>query len=84
MRDSFSTREAGRLDTEAPHHLPSARRRHLNQEELANRWRLSQRTLERWRWLKIGPDYVKVGARVIYRLEDVETFEAERLRGPVR
>ncbi len=26
--------------------------RHLNQVELARRWRMSERTLERWRWLK--------------------------------
>jgi hypothetical protein len=35
--------------------------------------------LERWRWLKQGPDYLKVGGRVIYRLEDIEAFEAAQL-----
>ena len=29
--------------------------KHLNQIELSRRWRLSPRTLERWRWLKQGP-----------------------------
>ena len=28
---------------------------HLNQVELSRRWRLSPRTLERWRWLRQGP-----------------------------
>jgi hypothetical protein len=53
---------------------------HLNQTQLARRWCLSPRTLERWRWLKQGPDYVKVGGRVLYRLDDIELFEAANLR----
>jgi len=51
---------------------------HLNQIELARRWRISPRTLERWRWLRQGPQYLKIGDRVVYRLEDVQTFEAEK------
>jgi predicted site-specific integrase-resolvase len=54
--------------------------RHLNQIELAQRWRISPRTLERWRWLGQGPQYLKIGGRVVYRLEDVESFEAEKRR----
>ena len=53
---------------------------HLHQIELARRWKISPRTLERWRWLKQGPQYLKIGGRVIYRLEDVEAFEAAQLR----
>jgi len=49
--------------------------RHLNQEQLARRWSLSPRTLERWRWLGQGPRYLKIGGRVVYRLEDVEAHE---------
>ena len=52
---------------------------HLNQLELARRWALSPRTLERWRWLKQGPTYLKIGNRIVYRLEDIECHEAERL-----
>ena len=47
----------------------------LSQIDLALRWKLSIRTLERWRWLKRGPKYMKVGGRVRYRLSDVEAFE---------
>ena len=54
--------------------------KHLNQIELSRRWSLSPRTLERWRWLKQGPDYLKVGGRVVYRLEDIELFESSGLR----
>ena len=53
---------------------------HLDQSNLSRRWRVSPRTLERWRWLKIGPAYVKVGGRVIYRLEDVVAYEMAHLR----
>ena len=52
--------------------------RHLTQIELAQRWRISPRTLERWRWLGQGPRYLKIGGRVVYRLEDVEAFEDEK------
>lgn len=52
--------------------------RHLNQINLARRWSLSPRTLERWRWEGGGPHFLKIGGRVVYRLDDVEAFEAER------
>jgi hypothetical protein len=42
--------------------------KHLHQVHLAERWNLSPRTLERWRWEKIGPRYLKLGGRVVYRL----------------
>ncbi|MBS0642272.1 MAG: helix-turn-helix domain-containing protein [Proteobacteria bacterium] len=55
--------------------------RHLNQLELARRWRMSERTLERWRWLKKGPTYLKVGGHVVYRFEDVLAYEQAQLHG---
>ena len=54
--------------------------RHLNQTELAARWNISHRTLERWRWTGEGPPYIKIGGRVVYRQEDIEAYEAEQLR----
>lgn len=53
---------------------------HLHQVELARRWKLSPRTLERWRWLGQGPRYLKIGGRVVYRMGDVEEYEAEQVR----
>jgi len=55
---------------------------HLNQQELANRWRISPRTLQRWRWLKTGPAYLRIGGRIVYQLEDVQKFEANQRRMP--
>ncbi len=52
----------------------------LPQHELAKRWSLSPRTLERWRWARRGPAFIKLGGRVLYRMEDIEAFEAAQAR----
>jgi hypothetical protein len=54
--------------------------RHLNQIELSRRWGFSPRTLEGWRWFGKGPAFIKAGGKVLYRLEDIEAFEATQLR----
>lgn len=53
---------------------------HINQCQLAKRWNMSPRTLERWRWLGQGPVFLKLGGRVVYRLQDVEDYEARHLQ----
>ncbi|WP_241666919.1 helix-turn-helix transcriptional regulator [Muricoccus nepalensis] len=58
--------------------------KHLTQFDLANRWRLSHRTLERWRYDGKGPTYLKLGGAVVYRLEDVEAYEAAQQRAAAR
>jgi hypothetical protein len=63
-----------------PYTIESRALHHLNQGQLARRWSISARTLERWRWLKQGPDYLKVGGRVLYRLDDVDAYETRHLR----
>ncbi len=52
---------------------------HLNQVDLSRRWKVSPRTLERWRWAGFGPRYIKIGGRVVYRLEDIEVYEASQM-----
>ena len=52
---------------------------HLNQRSLATRWDVSEATLERWRTEGIGPKYLKLGGRVLYRLVDIEGFESSCL-----
>src|SRR4051812_48325576 len=49
--------QSGTDPTKAPAELV----RHLTQLDLARRWRISPRTLERWRWLRQGPAYLKLG-----------------------
>jgi predicted site-specific integrase-resolvase len=51
----------------------------MTQGQLADRWQISPRTLEQWRWLGKGPKFLKIGARVLYRDEEVEAYEEERL-----
>jgi len=53
---------------------------HLTQSDLARRWRISPRTLERWRWAGRGPAFIRIGGSVRYRLEDIESFEAFHLQ----
>ncbi|EDP61039.1 hypothetical protein BAL199_29010 [alpha proteobacterium BAL199] len=52
----------------------------INQMELAARWRISHRTLERWRWTGEGPKFVKLGGRVVHRLSEVEEYEQAMIR----
>ena len=54
---------------------------HLSQKELAERWRMSEATLEHWRSDRIGPVFLKILGRVLYRLIDIEEFEVASLRG---
>jgi hypothetical protein len=54
--------------------------KHLNQLQLATRWTVSARTLERWRWSGEGPQFLKIGGRVVYRVEDILAYEARQLR----
>jgi hypothetical protein len=55
----------------------------INNEQLARRWHLSPRTLERWRWEGIGPHYLKIGGRVVYQLSEVEEYEQAYVRKAV-
>ena len=53
---------------------------YINQKELAKRWTISERTLERWRSIEWGPSYIKLNGRVIYHIEDVIEYESQRKR----
>lgn len=59
---------------------PSDSVRHLNQRQLADRWDVSEASLERWRCDGIGPVFLKLQGQVRYRIEDVEAYERESLR----
>jgi hypothetical protein len=52
----------------------------LAPSELAERWRMSVRTLDRWRADFYGPAWLALGGRVLYRLDDVLKFEAKQHR----
>ncbi|VXC80582.1 helix-turn-helix transcriptional regulator [Sphingomonas sp. 8AM] len=48
---------------------------YLCQELVSRRWGVSTRTLEGWRYRLKGPNFVRIGGRVRYRLSDLEDFE---------
>lgn len=51
---------------------------YLTQSEVAQRLRLSPRTLERFRLDGTGPKFVRAGRRILYRLVDIEEWTAAR------
>lgn len=54
---------------------------HLSRKELAIRLGVSTKTLQAWAANGKGPRFLKLGARVAYRLIDVRAWEAEHMRG---
>lgn len=55
----------------------------LTTAQLADRWGLNKLTVRNWRGLGKGPKFVKLhkgrNAPVVYRLKDVEAYEAKHL-----
>ena len=52
-------------------------RRVLNENELAQRWGVSPKTLQRWRSEGRGPRYLKLSKRVGYPVDAVIEFERQ-------
>ena len=48
---------------------------YMTTRELAERWRVSGRTLERWRAERYGPGWIWIGGSIRYRYADVLAFE---------
>jgi hypothetical protein len=48
---------------------------YLTERDVAERWRLSPKTLQNWRVAGRGPRFWKFGQAVRYRLDDVIAFE---------
>ena len=53
---------------------------HLNQKQLAARWSISEATLERWRSEGVGPKFLKICGRVLYRQVDIDAYEESCLQ----
>jgi hypothetical protein len=60
-------------DTSTPYVLPRAACAYLNDA-------VTERTLAQWRWMGIGPRFVKVGNRVLYRYSWIDTWLEEQSR----
>ncbi len=50
-------------------------RRVLSETELAHRWGVSPKTLQRWRMEGRGPKYLKLSKRVTYPLDAISEYE---------
>ena len=49
----------------------------LSTKLLSRRWNIAPRTLERWRAEGRGPQFVRIGRHVRYRLTDIIDFEVK-------
>jgi predicted DNA-binding transcriptional regulator AlpA len=53
----------------------------LNEHDVARITGLSVASVRRWRLLRLGPQYLKIGSAVRYRPEDVTAWLASRPTG---
>lgn len=58
----------------------------LTPQQLIDRWggQVTLATLSTWRSRNNGPPFVKIGGRVLYRLEDVAAYERKNTRGAAK
>ncbi len=47
----------------------------IPEKSLARKWGISHKTLQRWRWLKMGPAYIKIGGRIRYSADSIKDYE---------
>jgi Helix-turn-helix domain len=55
----------------------------LTSEELARRWRISPRTLQRWRRRRRGPACIEIEGSIRYRMADIREYEERQRRASV-
>lgn len=73
MQTQHPSETTGRMGRSNP--TAGVKRLALNEYELAERWRVSVKTLRRWRQEQLGPVFCKLGARVTYLISEIEAFE---------
>lgn len=74
-------RDARRLD-EQPRHAPLKKKDQNKEkaspyrttEEAAIILRVNKRTMDNWRWAKVGPKYRKHGGTVVYHIDDLKAY----------
>lgn len=54
--------------------------KYLTPKQAANELQLSDLTLRKWRWEGKGPQFIKAGRKVIYRLQDIEEWVTNQIR----
>lgn len=53
----------------------------LTERDLAEHWRVSNRTLQRWRAEGRGPEWMRIGSRILYSRTTVLAYEAQHCNG---
>lgn len=53
----------------------------MTERQLAARWQVSCRTLQRWRAERYGPGYILIGGSVRYDFAEVQDYEARMHQG---
>jgi hypothetical protein len=53
----------------------------FTETELALRWSISPKTLQRWRYEGIGPPYIKLSKAVRYPVNDIVAYEQANRQG---
>ena len=48
--------------------------------ELARRWNMNPATLRQWKWFNKGPQFQKIGGRILYKREIIDDFENNLIR----
>lgn len=51
----------------------------FTERDLAARWAITIKALQRWRCVGGGPRFTKIGSRVRYPLSEIEKYEASHL-----
>ena len=51
----------------------------LTPEVIAQRWKVTTKTLEKWRRRGTGPKYLRVGGQIHYRPKEIELFEDQHI-----
>ena len=64
-----------RSSQQAINSLSPGDRRVLNENELAQRWGVSPKTLQRWRSEERGPPYIKLSKAIRYPVDEIVTYE---------
>jgi predicted DNA-binding transcriptional regulator AlpA len=61
--------------------IPNSIEELMNEHDIARITGLSVASVRRWRLLRQGPRYVKIGAAVRYKIEDVQAWLKSRPTG---
>ena len=48
---------------------------YLTTKELSQRWKVNPNTIEHWRIYGFGPEFIKIGRKVLYSLDSIIEFE---------